>query len=193
MLWLSMALAALPDADLVPALIVAFPANPFSAGLFDADTAVLYHRSWTHALPILLAAGFSAGIAGARLLGAGKAYCRWLAVAVLALLSHSLLDMANGPVRFWLPFSDDWVGRDNAVEGSPLIILPLLSCFLTNHPPRFANRRGLSTLTALNMIGKRLSEGLGKVLSPRLLAALVLGGIGIGLAAMHLARIDAVG
>lgn len=168
-------LAAAPDLDLVPALIGAFPANPFTDRLFDPDLARLYHRAYTHALPVLLVAGVIFGLVAWRWLDRrGGGAWRWITLALAALLSHTLLDMMNGPVRLWLPFDGEWVGLSREAEGNlPLIVL-LLVCFLTNHPPRFRNRRRLGTLDALEKTGAYLHRTIGSRMGPRALAALTL-------------------
>lgn len=51
----AMALAALPDIDVFPAFVAAFPRNPYSGdGLFDADVMRAMHPSYTHALTALV-------------------------------------------------------------------------------------------------------------------------------------------
>lgn len=181
----AMAVAAAPDIDLLPALAAAFPANPFSDRLFDSGVAVMYHRAWTHALPVLAAVGILLGFAAWRWLGNRARLGEWIALTAAALASHTLLDLANGPVRVWLPFGDGWHGWGQAAEGSPLIVLPLLVCFITNHPPRFENRHRLATLRFLAAIGARLRLTVGARIPPAPLALLTLGGIGLGLAAGH--------
>lgn len=184
-LWFSILVAAAPDADLFPALVAAFPANPFSARLFDSGVAVLYHRTWTHALPVLAVAGVLFGVTAWLACGKPRSAMEWVALAWAALTSHTLLDLANGPVRVWLPFSDSWHGWAQAAEGNPLILLPLAVCFLTNHPPKFENRRKLGTLEFLNAAGDRFGRGIGSRIAPAPLALLVLGGIAAGLTVAH--------
>lgn len=179
----SMVLAAMPDIDFLPALVAAFPANPFSDRLFDANVARLYHRGYTHALPLLTLAGIVFGAAAWRWLGEKKRLGLWLSLAVAALYSHTLLDMANGAVRLWLPFDGAWRGMSQAVEGSPLIIGALLICFLANHPPHFKNSRNLGTLTLLNAAGARLNSAIGSRIAPRRLAIITLSCVSVYLLA----------
>ena len=46
-----------------PALVAAFPSNPFSSSLFDAGMMHAFHRGYTHALPVLTAVAALAGFA----------------------------------------------------------------------------------------------------------------------------------
>ena len=159
-LWAAVA-AVLPDIDTVPAFIAAFPANPFSASLFDADVMRAYHRGYTHALPVLLAAGLPLAAAAYFVSGRRGAWWRWLVVIFAAFGSHVVLDMANGAVRLWLPFSGEWRGWGAAAEASPLVLLPLILCVLTNHPPTFGLSDRVGTLHAVERAGGWLSRKIG--------------------------------
>lgn len=175
----AMILAAAPDLDVLPAVVAAFPSNPFTGALLDPRMMQLYHRGYTHALPILLAAAIAFGLAGWRMSGQTGRRRHWVALAVAALVSHSLLDIANGYVRFWLPFSTAWVGWGYAPEGDPVLILVLGAVLMANHPFRFVNKHTLGTLDIL----EKTSGALHHAIHPRIGArALSL----IGLAAIPL-------
>ena len=170
----AMALAAAPDLDVVPALVAAFPSNPFSSALFDSGMMLALHRGWTHALPVLAVVSIAAGLIAWPASGGKGARRDWIVLAALALITHSLLDMINGAVRTWLPFSREWIGWSQAPEADPLLLAVLLTCFLTNHPPRFRNARGLGTLAALEGVGKWFSGAIGGRIAAKPLAILSL-------------------
>lgn len=184
--WFSMFMAAAPDVDMAPALVVAFPANPFTSALFDQRTALLYHRGWTHALPVMLIAGLAAGLAMNRLYGKGGNASGWIALAWTSLLAHSVLDMANGPVRFWLPFRDGWMGWSAATEGNPLILLMLAVCFATNHPYEPKREPTLGTARAVAGFCRRLQSVVGSRIGPAALAGATLAAAALVLLAAHL-------
>ena len=171
----AMVAAAAPDLDVVPALVAAFPTNPFSReGLFDPDLLLRLHRGYTHALPILLIAAVLFGPLLWRSLGRRGTWCGWSLVVLTAFLTHILLDMVNGSVRLWLPFSERWIGWGQFPEADPFLIAVLLVPFLANHPFHFENRHHLGTLTALERIGAWLHARLTARVGARRLALLCL-------------------
>lgn len=153
----AMILAALPDVDVLPALVAAFPRNPFSTqGLFDADVMREIHRGYTHALPILMVAGLAAAAVLWRFAGKKGGWFGWPAVCLAALFSHPVLDMANGAVQALHPFSSGWYGWGQSPEADPVLLAVLAVSLLANHPPRFKNTRNLGTLRLLEGVGGRL-------------------------------------
>lgn len=164
-------LAAAPDVDVIPAVVVAFPSNPFSRDLLDTRMLLAVHRGYTHAFPVLACAALLAGLVVRAGWGREKSWLRWAVLAAAALFSHSLTDMLNGAVRAWLPFSPDWIGWGQSPEADPLILAILCLCFLANHPLHFENKHGLATLAALERLGRWVQGYIGRRINSRLLAA----------------------
>lgn len=168
-------LAALPDIDVLPAFLAAFPRNPFSsAGLFDMDVMRAMHRGVTHALPVLLAFGAAAALVIWLATGRKRAFPGWLLLAETALLSHIILDMCNGPVQLWRPFSDAWVGWGQSPEADPLVLAALGVNLLANHPPKWQRGGGLATVRLLENTGEKLHQSIRSRLSARATAILAL-------------------
>lgn len=131
----AMAMGAAPDLDLVPAFVAKLPHNLIPGRfLFDSSWMRL-HRGITHSLFFAVVFGIAAGWIFWRLgIKKGNARC-WCLIAVLALLSHAALDLLNGGVALWLPFSDEWVSwADLPVLDFPTLGL-LAFCFIANRPP----------------------------------------------------------
>lgn len=166
----AMALAAAPDLDVLPAFFARFPSNPFAnTGLFDPALMREWHRSWTHALPVQLAAGGVLGLA-AFLLNRKTRLGLWVLLAWLALASHTLLDMANGAVQLWLPFRKDWIGWMQLYEPAVLpITVAFLFCFLANHLFSFQNTHSLATLVWVEKFSQAMQRVKRKA-SPTLVA-----------------------
>lgn len=173
----SMILAAAPDVDVIPALVAAFPSNPFTVALFDPGMMQRYHRSYTHAFPIMAAAAIAFGLFGWRLWGGGGSWRRWIMIAAAALASHSLLDIANGYVRLWLPFSKNWIGWGYAPEGDPLLLAAFGVVFLANHPFHLTNRYNLGTLAALEKTSNAIHDAVRPRVGVRTLALLGLAAV----------------
>lgn len=154
----------------MPAFIANLPGNLVPGSrLFSPDWMWL-HRGYTHSLCVALLAGLVAGTVGWRFLGKGTSAWRWLVLAVAALLSHLALDIMNGGIQFWLPFSGEWLHWGEMPVVDPFTMIVLLVCLLANHPPAFANKRRLGTLAAANRAGAFLHDSLGKRIGGRRLA-----------------------
>ena len=129
-----MFMAASPDLDLVPAFVAKLPHNLVPGQiLFDSHWMRL-HRGYTHSLCFAIVFGLAAGWTFWRLgIKSGNARC-WCLLGVLALLSHVGLDLLNGGVALWLPFSDAWASWAELPVVDPVTLGILAFCFVANHP-----------------------------------------------------------
>lgn len=133
-LFFAMFMSAAPDLDVLPAFIAKLPGNLIPGEILFDPYWMRLHRGLTHSLFFALVFGVLAG----RVFGRSW---KWAGFAVLALLSHVLLDLLNAGVALWEPFSDAWASLGDLPVVDPFVLPPLLCCFFACVSPSEAWRR----------------------------------------------------
>ena len=134
-LFFAMFMAAAPDLDVVPAFVARLPYNLIPGEILFDSKWMRLHRGLTHSLFFAIVFGLAAGWLFWRIGVRKGSPLKWSAFAVLALLSHVFLDLLNGGVALWSPFSRKWASLADLPVVDPFMLGALLICFLANHPP----------------------------------------------------------
>jgi membrane-bound metal-dependent hydrolase YbcI (DUF457 family) len=172
--WVAAIVAAVPDLDMLPAIIANFPPATFSRrALFAGDLVRRFHRAESHSLFLYALIFIPLAYLGWRWSRKRGAIRQWALLTLVCLLSHTLLDWNNRyGIRPWLPFSDARYALGIfSLFDVPLLII-LGAVFVLNHvfrngyrdplkPPSpftaWLNRR--AGVTAVGMIGAALVAG----------------------------------